>query len=140
MVREGGKARERIASWGSTDSPLCAQVAALLDRLSGTVSPSFFFQNLWLVLITAPTSRIPAINYLSRRLPKVSPVKTAPNDAQSTPTVQDDDGLSDIVGQDVGLMVRGFAAALEDDKVLVQRGILDLLNGTLRLDSPGFRK
>ncbi|GJN87072.1 hypothetical protein Rhopal_000017-T1 [Rhodotorula paludigena] len=115
------------------------KVAALLDRLSGTVSPSFFFQNLWLVLITAPTSRIPAINYLSRRLPKVSPVKTAPNDAQPTPTVQDDDGLSDIVGQDVGLMVRGFAAALEDDKVLVQRGILDLLNGTLRLDSPGFR-
>jgi hypothetical protein len=47
------------------------QVAALLDRVSGTVSPSFFFQNVWLVLITAPNSRIPALNYLARRLPKI---------------------------------------------------------------------
>ena len=47
------------------------QVAALLDRVSGTVSPSFFFQNVWLVLVTAPNSRIPALNYLSRRLPKM---------------------------------------------------------------------
>lgn len=43
----------------------------LLDRVSGTVSPSFFFQNVWLVLVTAPNSRIPALNYLSRRLPKM---------------------------------------------------------------------
>mgnify|MGYP001570948865 FL=1 len=48
-----------------------SQVAALLDRVSGTVSPSFFFQNVWLVLVTAPNSRIPALNYLSRRLPKM---------------------------------------------------------------------
>lgn len=47
------------------------QVSTLLDRVSGTVSPSFFFQNLWLVLITAPNSRISALNYLSRRLPKL---------------------------------------------------------------------
>ena len=46
-------------------------MAALLDRVSGTVSPSFFFQNVWLVLVTAPNSRIPALNYLSRRLPKL---------------------------------------------------------------------
>ena len=47
------------------------QVAELLDRVSGTVSPSFFFQNVWLVLITAPNSRIPALNYLARRMPKM---------------------------------------------------------------------
>lgn len=46
-------------------------MAALLDRVSGTVSPSFFFQNVWLVLVTAPNSRIPALNYLARRLPKM---------------------------------------------------------------------
>ncbi|BGP38275.1 hypothetical protein JCM10449v2_002204 [Rhodotorula kratochvilovae] len=101
------------------------KVAALLDRLSGTVSPSFFFQNLWLVLITAPNSRTPALNYLARRLPRAS--------------ADGDEALDAIVGHDVGLMVRGFAAALEDDKILVQRGILDLLIGTLRLDSAGFR-
>ncbi|GAA6048977.1 hypothetical protein JCM3770_005422, partial [Rhodotorula araucariae] len=101
------------------------KVAALLDRLSGTVSPSFFFQNVWLVLVTAPNSRIPALNYLARRLPRAS--------------VDGDEALAAIVGNDVGLMVRGFAAALEDDKILVQRGILDLLIGTLRLDSAAFR-
>ncbi|KAK4051842.1 hypothetical protein OIV83_002547 [Microbotryomycetes sp. JL201] len=99
------------------------KVAALLDRLSGTVSPSFFFQNLWLVLITAPHSRIPALNYLSRRLPKM--------DSQDSP--------SPIVGQDIGLMIRGFAAALDDSQILVQRGILDLLIATLQLESVGFK-
>ncbi|CEQ42798.1 SPOSA6832_04666 [Sporobolomyces salmonicolor] len=99
------------------------KVAALLDRVSGTVSPSFFFQNLWLVLITAPHSRIPALNYLSRRLPKM----------------ESDESLTHIVGQDVGLMIRGFAAALEDSQILVQRGILDLLTTTLKLKSVGFK-
>ncbi|KAI5481667.1 cellular morphogenesis-related protein [Pseudohyphozyma bogoriensis] len=99
------------------------KVAALLDRVSGTVSPSFFFQNMWLVLVTAPNSRIPALNYLSRRMPKM----------------ETEDSLSHIVGQDVGLMVRGFAAALEDSQILVQRGILDLLITTLKLDSAGFK-
>jgi len=49
-------------------------------------------------------------------------------------------GLAEVVGQDVGLMVRGFAAALEDPQILVQRGTLELLITTLRLDSAGFKK
>lgn len=44
------------------------------------------------------------------------------------------------MGQDVGLMIRGFAAALEDSQILVQRGILDLLTTTLKLDSVGFKR
>ncbi|KAL8286531.1 hypothetical protein RQP46_004548 [Phenoliferia psychrophenolica] len=101
------------------------KVAALLDRVSGTVSPSFFFQNVWLVLVTAPNSRIPALNYLSRRLPRMES--------------SDDEGVAQIVGKDIGLMVRGFAAALEDPQILVQRGILDLLTTTLKLDSVAFK-
>ncbi|BGP31712.1 hypothetical protein JCM10296v2_003486 [Rhodotorula toruloides] len=111
------------------------KVAALLDRLSGTVSPAFFFQNLWLVLITAPNSRIPALNYLSRRLPKLPPAK----DGEDANADGEEDGLAEIVGQDIGLMVRGFAAALEDESILVQRGVLDLLTGTLRVDGQGFK-
>ncbi|KAK4703671.1 hypothetical protein P7C70_g2546, partial [Phenoliferia sp. Uapishka_3] len=103
------------------------KVAALLDRVSGTVSPSFFFQNLWLVLVTAPNSRIPALNYLSRRLPKLE----SGDDHE--------EGLTSIVGKDVGLMIRGFAAALEDSQILVQRGILDLLGSTLKIDSKAFK-
>lgn len=37
-------------------------------------------------------------------------------------------------------MVRGFAAALEDPQILVQRGILDLLTTTLKLDGVAFKR
>lgn len=102
------------------------KVCSLLDRLSGTVSPSFFLQNLWLVLVTSSGTgyRIPALNYLSRRMPRLD----------------GSERLGEIVGDDVGLMVRGFAASLEDDNILVQRGVLDLLLSTLRLDSVGFKE
>ncbi|KAG7099897.1 hypothetical protein E1B28_001698 [Marasmius oreades] len=100
------------------------KVISLLDRLSGTVSPSFFFQNVWLVMLTSPASRGTALNFLSRRLPQLH-------------------GLEDItgvVGQDLGLMIRAFAAALEDDNLLVRRSALDLLLQSLRVDSNTIRR
>ncbi|KAJ1302793.1 hypothetical protein OPQ81_003100 [Rhizoctonia solani] len=100
------------------------KVLALLDRLSGMVSPAFFFQNVWLVLVTSPTARAPALNLLMRRLPKLGP----------------DDDLSSVVGNDVGLMIRAFAAALEDDNMLVRRGTLELLCSTLRMDGAVMKK
>ncbi|GAA6010233.1 hypothetical protein JCM11491_005403 [Sporobolomyces phaffii] len=117
------------------------KVAELLDRVSGTVSPSFFFQNLWLVLVTAPNSRIPALNYLARRLPKLESDESRLQLSRSSQQMTDGfhAGLTEVVGQDVGLMVRGFAAALEDPQILVQRGTLELLITTLKLDSVGFR-
>ena len=42
--------------------------------------------------------------------------------------------IAPIVGRDIGLMLRAFAAALGDDNLLVQRGALDLLLSTLKLD------
>ena len=48
--------------------------------------------------------------------------------------------LTGIVGSDVGLMIRAFAAALEDDNMLVRRGILELLCTTLRLDGSVLKK
>ena len=100
------------------------KVSSLLDQLSGTVSPSFFLQNIWLVLITAPSLRIAALNYLGRRMPKIGK----------------DDSIGAIVGDDVGLMVRGFSAALEDGQILVQRAALDLVIATLPTDGAGFQK
>ncbi|PLW27497.1 hypothetical protein PCASD_17664 [Puccinia coronata f. sp. avenae] len=98
------------------------RVCTLLDRLSSAISLSFFLQNLWLVLITGPGYRIAAINFLNRRMPPLNPQET----------------IVPIVGQDVGLMIRGYSAALEDGNILVQRGILDLLLANLKLDSYGF--
>ncbi|TDL26444.1 hypothetical protein BD410DRAFT_521497 [Rickenella mellea] len=95
------------------------KVMGLLDRLSGTVSPAFFLQNIWLVMLTTQVPRAYALNFLSRRLPRV--------DGNEDPTA--------IVGQDLGLMIRAFSAALEDDNLLVRRGALDLLVQCLRFES-----
>ncbi|KAG2022683.1 hypothetical protein CC2G_000411 [Coprinopsis cinerea AmutBmut pab1-1] len=100
------------------------KVIGLLDKLSGAVSISFFFQNVWLVMLTTPSARGTAVNYLSRRLPKLNA----------------DEDISEIVGKDIGLMIRAFAAALEDDNLLVRRGTLDLLLQAMKIDSLAIRK
>ncbi|KDQ15544.1 hypothetical protein BOTBODRAFT_65254 [Botryobasidium botryosum FD-172 SS1] len=99
------------------------KVLGLLDRLSGTISPVFFFQNMWLILLTTPSARGTASSYLSRRLPKMN----------------GDEDITPIVGQDLGLMIRAFAAALDDDQLLVRRSVLDLLVQSLRLDSAAMK-
>ncbi|KAF7307364.1 Dopey-N domain-containing protein [Mycena indigotica] len=100
------------------------KVLGLLDRLSGTVSPSFFFQNMWLVMLTTPSARGNALNLLSRRLPRLNA----------------EEDITLIIGRDIGLMIRSFAAALEDDNLLVRRGALDLLLQSMRVDSVAIRQ
>ncbi|KAF8899262.1 Dopey, N-terminal-domain-containing protein [Infundibulicybe gibba] len=100
------------------------KVLSLLDKLSGTVSPSFFFQNIWLVMLTTPSARGTSINFLVRRLPRLNA----------------DEDITEVVGRDIGLMIRAFAAALEDENLLVRRGALDLLLQTMRVDSTAIRK
>ncbi|KAF8215761.1 Dopey, N-terminal-domain-containing protein [Mycena galopus ATCC 62051] len=100
------------------------KVLGLLDRLSGTVSPAFFFQNIWLVMLTTPSARGTALNLLARRLPRLNA----------------EEDIAVIIGRDIGLMIRAFAAALEDDNLLVRRGALDLLLQSLRVDSAAIRK
>ncbi|TCD67610.1 hypothetical protein EIP91_012242 [Steccherinum ochraceum] len=100
------------------------KVLGLLDRLSGTVSPSFFLQNIWLIMLTSPSARGTSINFLSRRLPRLN----------------SNEDITTIVGRDIGLMIRAFAAALEDDDLLVRRGALDILLLSLRIDSVAVQK
>ncbi|GLB43530.1 putative dopey, N-terminal [Lyophyllum shimeji] len=100
------------------------KVLNLLDRLSGTVSPSFFFQNIWLIMLTTPPARGTSLNFLARRLPRLTP----------------NEDISEVVGKDIGLMIRAFSAALEDDNLLVRRGALDLLLQSMRVDSAAVRK
>ncbi|KAF7303085.1 Dopey-N domain-containing protein [Mycena kentingensis (nom. inval.)] len=100
------------------------KVLGLLDRLSGTVSPAFFFQNIWLVMLTTPAARGNALNLLGRRLPRLNA----------------EEDITLIIGRDIGLMIRAFAAALEDDNLLVRRGALDLLLQSMRVDSIAIRQ
>ncbi|THH33130.1 hypothetical protein EUX98_g1019 [Antrodiella citrinella] len=97
-----------LALWSSGLFPFfeyaatSVKVLALLDRLSGTVAPSFFLQNIWLIMLTSPSARGTSINFLSRRLPHLNA----------------DEDITTIVGRDIGLMIRAFSAALEDDDLL----------------------
>ena len=47
------------------------QVLNLLDRLSTTVSLSFFLENVWLILLTMPPVRGTALTLVSRRVPRL---------------------------------------------------------------------
>ncbi|KAI0690744.1 Dopey, N-terminal-domain-containing protein [Cytidiella melzeri] len=100
------------------------KVMGILDRLSGTVAPSFLLQNMWLIMLTSPSARGTALNFLSRRLPRLKA----------------DEDITAIVGRDVGLMIRAISAALEDDDSLVRRSALDILLQSLPVDSVAVKK
>ncbi|KAI6031355.1 Dopey, N-terminal-domain-containing protein [Pisolithus microcarpus] len=99
------------------------KVLGLLDRLTDTVSPVFFIQNLWLVMITMPAARGSALNFLLRRLP----------------ALHGEHDITHVVGRDIGLMIRAFSAALEDDNLLVRRSALDILLQSMRMDSAALK-
>ncbi|KAI6136235.1 Dopey, N-terminal-domain-containing protein [Pisolithus sp. B1] len=99
------------------------KVLGLLDRLADTVSPVFFIQNLWLVMITMPPARGSALNFLLRRLP----------------ALHAEDDITHVVGRDIGLMIRAFSAVLEDDNLLVRRSALDILLQSMRMDSAALK-
>ena len=48
--------------------------------------------------------------------------------------------ITNIVGRDIGLMIRAFAATLEDDNVLVRRGALEILLQSLRIDGAAIKQ
>ncbi|RUS22466.1 hypothetical protein BC937DRAFT_88992 [Endogone sp. FLAS-F59071] len=95
------------------------KVVSLFDVLSKAVNAPYFFQCMWLVLITNGPLRAPALNYLVRRMPKLS--------------VEED--TVNTLGGDVSLMVRAFAATLGDSQMLVQRGVLELLVQNVPLEN-----
>ena len=43
--------------------------------------------------------------------------------------------ITEVVGKDIGLMIRAFAAALEDENLLVRRAALDILLQNIRINS-----
>ncbi|WVF67091.1 hypothetical protein IAT40_001836 [Kwoniella sp. CBS 6097] len=89
------------------------QILSLLSRVSDSVTAPFFLQNIFLILISSPSSRLSALNYLSRRMLK-------PPEEESA--------------IDSGLIIRGVSAALNDENVLVRRNGLDLLLRVLQLN------
>jgi len=121
------------------------KVLELLDKLSGTVSPSFFFQNIWLIMLTSPSARGTSLSLLSRRLPHMNadegvlPSLVLIHSVSNNLILRHKD-ITTIIGRDIGLMIRAFAAALEDENLLVRRSALDILCQSIRVDGFAVRK
>ncbi|KAF9347056.1 hypothetical protein BGX26_001433 [Mortierella sp. AD094] len=76
------------------------RVLNIMDSLRKAVDETFFFQCMWLILITSSPHRGPALHYLD---------------------------VAFVLGDDAGLMVRAFSATVGDSQLLVQRAMLDLM-------------
>lgn len=91
-------------------------------------------------MLTSPSARGTAINLLTRRLPRLNAEEGAVRCLLFLLAYNSPADISAIIGRDIGLMIRAFASALEDDNLLVRRGALDLLLQSLRVDSAAIRK
>ncbi|KAF2211131.1 hypothetical protein CERZMDRAFT_85681 [Cercospora zeae-maydis SCOH1-5] len=101
------------------------------DTLSDGDSGGYFWQCLFLAIITSPARRQGALNYLLRSLP-VFPGSTNASGTKSKPTRMPREAEC-VVSPEPGLLIRCFVAGLLDAQVLVQRGFLDLLVTNLPL-------
>jgi len=75
-------------------------------------------------MLTTPPARGTSLNFLARRLPRLKA----------------DEDISEVVGKDTGLMIRAFAAALEDENLLVRRAALDILLQSMPVNSHTIQK
>ncbi|KAJ3063956.1 hypothetical protein HK102_008342, partial [Quaeritorhiza haematococci] len=87
------------------------RVLNMLDALSKSVGQGYFFHCLWLNLISVSHHRGAALNYLLRRMPKLSSLED----------------VAVVLGDDTSLLARALVATLGDKQLLVQRGALELL-------------
>lgn len=105
-----------------------------------------FWQGLFLTVITSPSRRAGALQYLSRNFPFLGQI----TDRQLDPAVNGSKVSSEYLSQAIeveavllpepGLLIRCFAAGLKDEQILVQRGFLDLLVTKAPLSSKILQK
>lgn len=102
----------------------------------------YFWQSLFLATITSSSRRLGGLAYLARNLPHLG----VPPDSQDSSGIQNhverngfkmsfSPEIEAVISPEPGLLVRCFAAGLQDDQLLVQRGFLDLLVTHLPLNS-----
>lgn len=109
------------------------------DYRTGTDGDGYFWQCLFLSVITSPSRRQGSLNFLVQRLPKFcSANKEGYHGASSPPNEGSrlSPAAEAVVSPEPGLLIRCFACGLSDPQILIQRGFLDLLVSHLPLDSP----
>ena len=116
----------------------------ILTRFKDALGDQYFWQCLFLASITSPSRRQGALAYLTRYLPRLSPVLNAdvsPRQINGNGAVQSNGqelsgAIRAVASPEPGLFIRCFATGLQDEQLLVQRGFLDLLVTHLPLMSP----
>ena len=95
----------------------------------------YFWQCLFLAVITSPSRRQGALNYLTRRMPSFATLTASQK--------ENGEGITDLshaaeaaLMPESGLLIRCFVCGLSDPQPLIQRGFLDLLVTHLPLSSP----
>ena len=107
----------------------------------------YYWQSLFLASITSPSRRQGALAYMVRELPSLGTplrpssrsdreAKTGMNGTSSKLPPQ----IEAVITPEPGLLIRSFAAGLQDDQLLIQRGFLDLLVSHLPLHSAVLRQ
>ncbi|KAF2723390.1 hypothetical protein K431DRAFT_220007 [Polychaeton citri CBS 116435] len=93
----------------------------------------YFWQCIFLTVMTSSSRRQGALNYLVRRLPRLD---TPSNDLKEQAFKTLSSEAEALIQPEPGLLIRCFARGLSDTNALTQRGFLDLLVSHLPLHSP----
>ncbi|RMY14439.1 hypothetical protein D0867_07141 [Hortaea werneckii] len=96
-------------------------------------SDGYFWQCFFLCVITSPSRRQGALNYMVRKLPRFA--SKSQDDSVDVPDEISAEAEA-ATSPEPGLLVRCFVAGLSDAQMLVQRGFLDLLVTHLPIHSP----
>ena len=120
------------------------------DRDNGHSSVSgdqYYWQSLFLAAITSPSRRQGALAYMVRERPPVgiplmshSESNHAEKSGMGSTNRKLPPGIEAVTTPEPGLLVRCFAAGLQDEQLLLQRGFLDLLVTHLPLQSAVLRQ
>ncbi|EME77850.1 uncharacterized protein MYCFIDRAFT_33802 [Pseudocercospora fijiensis CIRAD86] len=103
------------------------------DAVASRDSDGYFWQCLFLAVVTSPSRRQGSLKYLARQLPTFARSAAAAAGQESKTRLSRE--AECIVAPEPGLLIRCFVCALSDSQILVQRDFLDLMVANLPLDS-----
>lgn len=107
------------------------------DDSKGQDKDGYFWQCLFLAVITSPSRRQGALNFLTQKLPCFeSQGLSGTDEATNGIAKRLSQGAEVVISPEPGLLIRCFVCGLSDPQLLIQRGYLDLLVTCVPLNSP----
>lgn len=117
------------------------------DGHSNVSGDQYYWQSLFLASITSPSRRQGALAYMIRELPALGTRSRSKLESNHAEISESRDigrkllpQIEAVTTPEPGLLIRCFAAGLQDEQLLIQRGFLDLLVTHLPLHSAVLRQ